>query len=54
MESQHDWIIENLTTHMKEKGVKIENLAEHIGVSKGEFSKILMGSVKIILSIYPS
>jgi lambda repressor-like predicted transcriptional regulator len=36
-----DWILANIENIMREKGLKLETVSKEIGISKGEFSKIL-------------
>jgi len=43
METKKDWILENIKDIMKEKSIKVETVSTEIGISKGEFSKILSG-----------
>lgn len=43
MQPEKDWILENIKKIIKEKGLKVENVSNAIGISKGEFSKILSG-----------
>jgi len=46
MEATKDLILGNLRKILQEKGVKVENISRGIGISKGEFSKILSGQRK--------
>lgn len=38
-----DWILTNIENIMRQKGLFAENVSRDIGISKGEFSKILSG-----------
>lgn len=40
---ENDWILANIKKTMKEKGVKSATISKAIGISEGEFSKILNG-----------
>ncbi len=48
-----DWILDNIRNIMKEKSIKVENLATSIGNSKGELSKILNGERKDYFKYLP-
>ena len=39
-------ILENIRKILQEKGIKVENISKEIGISKGEFSKIMNGQRK--------
>lgn len=43
---ENDWILRNIRTMMKDKDLKMENFSRDIGISVGEFSKILNGQRK--------
>jgi transcriptional regulator with XRE-family HTH domain len=43
METKKDFILENIKDIMKNKSIKVETVSTGIGISKGEFSKILSG-----------
>jgi transcriptional regulator with XRE-family HTH domain len=43
MNRKKDWIIENIHSFMKDKGMKLDTISSTIGISHGEFSKILKG-----------
>jgi transcriptional regulator with XRE-family HTH domain len=43
MEPKIDWILNNIKGILKEKALKVETVSSEIGISKGEFSKILSG-----------
>jgi transcriptional regulator with XRE-family HTH domain len=38
-----DWILDNIRTIIKMKGIKLSNLGQELGKSQGEISKILNG-----------
>ncbi len=46
MTLEKDWILENIKKKLNEKQVKVETISKEIGISKGEFSKILSGQRK--------
>lgn len=43
MINENDWILPKIKKLVKEKQIKIEHIAKTIGISNGEFSKILNG-----------
>lgn len=40
---KNDWILKKIKSLLKEKEIKMENFSKEIGISVGEFSKILSG-----------
>ena len=40
---EQDWIIDNIRNLLEERRTKVETISKEIGISKGEFSKILNG-----------
>lgn|GEM_PF-2332174 len=50
---ENEWIIENIRTLLKEKEVKVENISREIGISQGEFSKIINGQRKDYFKYLP-
>jgi transcriptional regulator with XRE-family HTH domain len=53
MELEKDWILENVKNIIAEKQLKVENISNAIGISKGEFSKILNGQRKDYFKYLP-
>lgn len=49
-----DWIIENIKNLIHEKGIKVENISRELGISKGEFSKIINGQRKDYIKYLPA
>ena len=53
MEMQKDWILDNIKRILAEKQIKVETVSNEIGISKGEFSKILSGQRKEYFKYLP-
>lgn len=49
-----DWIIENIKNLIHQKGIKVENISKDLGISKGEFSKIMNGQRKDYIKYLPA
>lgn len=43
MKLHKDWILDNIKKIIREKNLKVENVSKAVGISSGEFSKIING-----------
>jgi DNA-binding Xre family transcriptional regulator len=50
---EKDWILDNIKRVLAEKQIKVETVSNEIGISKGEFSKILSGQRKDYFKYLP-